>query len=479
MASVKDVGTGNIQYLSFGYDADNNPTTITDNVTTANNQTLTYDAIDRLKSAPQAVTARSVRSPTTRTRTARPMAATSYTVPSTSDKMSAVGGDLHHLQLDRQHDGRRHDPHHDLQQGQPDGLDDRLRHDDQLHLWRGRLPPDRNDGRQPHGRSTDTARPACSCPKAAAPKPITPTSTASPSPPSSPRHLDGQRHPHGQSRHPEEGDQRKKTVVWNMVMTPNGAGTISPNSITQSLRWPGQHNDGVSYFEQRLPHLPAEGVGGRYVEADPIGLAGGLNPYVYAGNNPYVNVDPLGLCPPQYANDCIDESYGAELAGAALASEAPTVISLFNWIATLSQSTPGNLTPESTAAPKPPAAEPGAQCKAPQELPSQTGDLTPEEINQIQSAVDEAGRPLDVVGSAAEGARRGVGTELPIGKGPGTQSDIDYTTANSHIGNFQGIEGRLPNADPETPILRGTADPNQGPSIRFEPGLPPKFIPKN
>ena len=41
---MKDVGTGNIQYLSYGYDADNNVHTITDNVTTANNQTLTYDA---------------------------------------------------------------------------------------------------------------------------------------------------------------------------------------------------------------------------------------------------------------------------------------------------------------------------------------------------------------------------------------------------------------------------------------------------
>ena len=43
--------TSNIQYLSYGYDADNNVHTITDNVTTANNQTLTYDAIDRLKTA--------------------------------------------------------------------------------------------------------------------------------------------------------------------------------------------------------------------------------------------------------------------------------------------------------------------------------------------------------------------------------------------------------------------------------------------
>jgi uncharacterized protein RhaS with RHS repeats len=34
---------------------------------------------------------------------------------------------------------------------------------------------------------------------------------------------------------------------------------------------------------------------GRYVEGDPIGLEGGLNPYRYAGGNPLRYVDSLGL----------------------------------------------------------------------------------------------------------------------------------------------------------------------------------------
>ena len=70
MTAVKDVGTGNIQYQSYGYDADNNVHTITDNVTSGNNQTLTYDAIDRLKSATGIYGTDQHRSPTTRTPTA-------------------------------------------------------------------------------------------------------------------------------------------------------------------------------------------------------------------------------------------------------------------------------------------------------------------------------------------------------------------------------------------------------------------------
>ena len=44
-----------------------------------------------------------------------------------------------------------------------------------------------------------------------------------------------------------------------------------------------------NYFRDYDPSL------GRHVQSDPIGLAGGLNTYVYVLNNPLFWVDPLGL----------------------------------------------------------------------------------------------------------------------------------------------------------------------------------------
>jgi hypothetical protein len=96
------------------------------------------------------------------------------------------------------------------------------------------------------------------------------------------------------------------------------------------------------------------------------------------------------------------------------------------------------------------------------------GDLTKAELKQLQKVVNEAGRPVEIVGSAAKSTRRNVGSNLPVGKGPGTKSDIDILIPSSSKGNFNGLSNQFPKG---SDINVGTANPNIGPSIRIEPNL--------
>jgi RHS repeat-associated protein len=94
-------------------------------------------------------------------------------------------------------------------------------------------------------------------------------------------------------------DNSTGAAVWQWESTAFGVGQ-PVGSVTFNLRFPGQYYDaftGLHYNLNRYynPEL------GRYMEPDPIGLEGGLNPYVYADNNPISNVDPTGL-------DCIGGS---------------------------------------------------------------------------------------------------------------------------------------------------------------------------
>ncbi len=50
---------------------------------------------------------------------------------------------------------------------------------------------------------------------------------------------------------------------------------------------------GLYYYRARY-YLPSIG---RFLTPDPIGLAGGVNPYVYVGSNPVNFTDPFGLAP--------------------------------------------------------------------------------------------------------------------------------------------------------------------------------------
>ncbi|UUZ47711.1 RHS repeat-associated core domain-containing protein [Massilia sp. B-10] len=93
-------------------------------------------------------------------------------------------------------------------------------------------------------------------------------------------------------------------IVWRWD---NGDpfGVIPPNEnpsaagqFKLNLRMPGQYFDSTTnlfynYFRDYDPQL------GRYIQSDPIGLAGGINTYAYVGSKPLNFVDPRGqFCVP-------------------------------------------------------------------------------------------------------------------------------------------------------------------------------------
>jgi RHS repeat-associated protein len=61
------------------------------------------------------------------------------------------------------------------------------------------------------------------------------------------------------------------------------------------FQYAGRENDGTGlYFNRRRYYVPEWG---RFLSEDPLGFAGGLNRYTYAGNDPINWLDPSGLDP--------------------------------------------------------------------------------------------------------------------------------------------------------------------------------------
>ena len=84
------------------------------------------------------------------------------------------------------------------------------------------------------------------------------------------------------------------SLAWDADYEPFGETDELTSSVSQALRFPGQYADGESGFSDNYFRTYDPSVG-RYTQSDPIGLAGGLNTYGYALNNPPGYSDSRGL----------------------------------------------------------------------------------------------------------------------------------------------------------------------------------------
>ena len=93
---------------------------------------------------------------------------------------------------------------------------------------------------------------------------------------------------------PQAGTDNAQNVVWRGSYLPFGEPISVEGSVTVNLRMPGQYYDAETGFSHNgfRDYVPALG---RYLEPDPIGIAGGLNTYGYALQRPVDLNDRTGL----------------------------------------------------------------------------------------------------------------------------------------------------------------------------------------
>jgi RHS repeat-associated protein len=91
-------------------------------------------------------------------------------------------------------------------------------------------------------------------------------------------------------------DEGGQTIwAWPIAGNPFGEQLPQSNGYVYNLRFPGQYYDAETGLHYNMARYFDSG-SGRYMQADPIGYAGGqASWYAYVDGNPVAGIDPLGL----------------------------------------------------------------------------------------------------------------------------------------------------------------------------------------
>jgi len=281
--------------------------------------------------------------------------------------------------------------------------------------------------------------------------------------------------------------------MQGQVQITNGSSTVlSSSGIGNDSLYCAYHYDAETgnYFCEARYYSPTLG---RFISRDPLSgaeFSQGTNLYAYCDNN-YLNAtDPTGMCSQSSGVSQYFGRLGQDLLGdveapwndGQLIGNSLAHGTFFSDIGTGAEALPGTLARGWNAL--------GSIGSNPQGLADVTnvlalsaaggavgmtgrgGTLTAAERTQIQAISDNYNTAIDVVGSRAAGKGRNINTDLPVGKGPGTRSDIDFRVDASHpqvnalIADLRTVGNGAGRASTR---FSTTARPTRPPFIRFTP----------